>query len=189
MEVDDATEGGVLVPIEEGPEDLAESFHPRGSMVRQVFRLSAPVLVEQSLLYLVGLSDTLLTGRYLSEGHLAAVTVATYLLWFLGSLMTIISVGATALVARFTGAANPEAANRTCQQAVGLALILGTVVLFAGQFAAPSLIRALNLKGQSADRRDAVPSSRPSRHARSWPARRRAWRACGAWGIPGPGCG
>ena len=53
-------------------------------MVRQVVWLAGPVLVEQALLYLVGLSDTLLTGRYLSEEHLAAVTVATYLLWFLG---------------------------------------------------------------------------------------------------------
>ena len=150
MQVDDATEGGVLVPIAEGPEEWSESFRPEGSMVRQVFRLSAPVLVEQSLLYLVGLSDTLLTGRYLTKEHLAAVTVAAYLLWFLGSLMTIISVGATALIARFTGAGKPEAANRTCQQAVGLALIFGTVVLVAGQFAAPSLIRALNLEGQSA---------------------------------------
>ena len=60
------------------------------------------------MLYLVGLSDTLLTGRYLSEDHLAAVTVATYLLWFLGSLMTIVSVGATALVARLTGAGEPD---------------------------------------------------------------------------------
>ena len=101
MEVDDATEGGVLVPIDERPEEWAGLLPPRGSIVRQVLRLSGPVLVEQALLYLVGLSDTLLTGRYLSEEHLAAVTVATYLLWFLGSLMTIISVGATALVARF----------------------------------------------------------------------------------------
>ena len=43
--------------------------------------LSAPVLVEQaSYAYLVGLSDTILTGRYLAEEYaLAAVTVSTYL--------------------------------------------------------------------------------------------------------------
>ena len=150
MDVDDATEGGVLVPIAEGPDDLAERFRPEGSIVRQVLRLSGPVLVEQALLYLVGLSDTLLTGRYLSEEHLAAVTVATYLLWFLGSVMTIISVGATALVARLTGAGKPDSANRTCQQAVGLSLILGTAALVLGQLVAPNLIRALNLEGQSA---------------------------------------
>jgi len=151
MEVDDATEGGVLIPIAELPEvEPAKQFQPQGSMVRQVLWLAGPVLVEQALLYLVGLSDTLLTGRYLSEEDLAAVTVATYLLWFLGSLMTIISVGATALVARLTGAGLPQAANRSCQQAVGLSLILGTAAVVVGQFFAPDLIRALNLSGPSA---------------------------------------
>jgi putative MATE family efflux protein len=151
MEVDDATEGGVLIPIAEMPEEEpAGPSLPSGSMVRQVVWLAGPVLVEQALLYLVGLSDTLLTGRYLSKEDLAAVTVDTYLLWFLGSLMTIISVGATALVARMTGAGLHSAANRTCQQAVGLSLILGTAALILGQFFAPALIRALNLEGQSA---------------------------------------
>jgi putative MATE family efflux protein len=151
MDVDDATEGGVLAPVDERPEDWAGSIKPGGSMAGQVLRLSGPILVEQALLYLVGLSDTVLTGRYLSEEHLAAVTVSTYLLWFLGSLMTIISVGATALVARLTGAGKPEGANRSCQQAVGLSLILGTVALVVGQIFAANLIEVLNLKGQSAE--------------------------------------
>ena len=151
MDVDDATEGGVLAPVDERPEDWAGTVKLEGSMVGQVLRLSAPVLVEQALLYLVGLSDTLLTGRYLSEEHLAAVTVSTYLLWFLGSLMTIISVGATALVARMTGAGKPEAANRSCQQAIGLSLLLGTAATVIGQVFAANLIEVLNLKGQSAE--------------------------------------
>ena len=153
MEVDDATEGGVLIPISlaERPEDPAGSFRAGGSILRQVLRLSGPVLVEQFLLYLVGLSDTLLAARYLSKDDLAAVTVATYLLWFLGSLMTIISVGATALVARMTGAGEPVAANRSCQQALGLSLILGLVVLMMGEVVAPDLIRVLNLRGSSAE--------------------------------------
>ena len=69
---------------------------PGATITRQVLWLAAPVLVEQALLYLVMLSDTLLTGRYFAEEHLAAVTVATYLLWFLGSLLTVVSVGGTA---------------------------------------------------------------------------------------------
>src|SRR3954470_357888 len=89
---------------------------PGSSIARQVLWLGGPVLVEQSLLYLVGLSDTYLTGRYLSAEHLAAVTVATYLLWFLGSLLTIVSVGATALVARFFGANRHDDAVRIAQQ-------------------------------------------------------------------------
>jgi len=150
MDVDGATEGGVLVPVDERPEDWAGDVVPSRSIAAQVLRLSAPVLVEQALLYLVGLSDTILTGRYLSEDNLAAVAVSTYLLWFLGSLMTIVSVGATALVARLTGARDPRAANQVCQQAMGLALIFGAVTLIAGEAAAPALVRALNLEGQAA---------------------------------------
>src|SRR6476661_913664 len=90
---------------------------PGATIARQVAWLAGPVLVEQSLLYLVGLSDTLLTGRYLAEDHLAAVTVASYLLWFLGSLLTIVSVGGTALVARRVGQGDRDGAARICQQA------------------------------------------------------------------------
>ena len=150
MDVDSATEGGVAVPIDERPEDWVADIRPSGSMVGQVLRLSAPVLVEQTLLYLVGLSDTILTGRYLEETHLAAVANSTYLLWFLGSLMTIISVGATALVARMTGARNQAGANRSCQQAIGLSLILGTVALVVGEWFADDLIHVLNLQGSTA---------------------------------------
>ncbi len=124
---------------------------PGSSIARQVLWLGAPVLVEQSLLYLVGLSDTLLAGRYLEAEHLAAVTVSTYLLWFLGSLLTIVSVGATALVARFSGANQPVAAARTAQQAVTMALVIGTAALVIGWVAAPRFVRVLNLSGLSAD--------------------------------------
>ncbi len=150
MDAESATEGGVLVPVDEGPEGRADEAGSSRPIGGRVLRLAGPVLVEQALLYLVGLSDTILTGRYLAEDDLAAVTVSTYLLWFLGTLMTIVSVGATALVARLTGAGEPATANRICQQAMGLALICGAVVLVAGEAAAPALVRALNLEGRAA---------------------------------------
>jgi len=109
--------------------------------------LAAPVLVEQSLLYLVGLSDTILTGRYLREDDLAAVTVSSYLLWFLGSLLTIVSVGATALVSRMVGRGEPEQARRVAEQAVLLAIVVGVLIAAAGWSLAPAIVSALNLGG------------------------------------------
>lgn len=120
---------------------------PGATIPRQVLWLAGPVLVEQSLLYLVGLSDTILTGRYLEEEHLAAVTVASYLLWFLGSLLTIVSVGATALVARAIGSNRWPAATRVCQQSIALAWIVGGLTLAAGWWAAPGVIALMNLRG------------------------------------------
>ncbi len=153
MDAEAATEGGVLTPIEDGavaPPADALAIDPGRSIAARVVRLAWPVLVEQALLYLVGLSDTILTGRYLLEEHLAAVTVSTYLLWFLGSLPAIVSVGATALVARLTGSGDRAEANRICQQAVGIALILGLATALGGELVAPGLVRALNLEGGAA---------------------------------------
>ena len=119
---------------------------PGSSIVRQVAWLAIPVLVEQALLYVVGVSDTILTGRYLTEEHLAAVTVAGYLLWFLGSLLTVVSVGATALVARLIGSGQPESARRIGQQAMLMAWVVGGLTTLLGVSLAPSAFHALNLR-------------------------------------------
>ena len=55
--------------------ELPLSAIPGRTIPGQVLWLAAPVFVEQSLLYLIGLSDTILAGRYLSAEHLAGVTV------------------------------------------------------------------------------------------------------------------
>ncbi len=145
-DADAATEGGVIAPVI--VEEQAGGVEvPGGSILRQVLFLAGPVLIEQSLLYLVGLSDTWLTGRYLDEDRLAAVTVASYLLWFLGSMLTVVSVGATALVARLRGAGDRDGANRICQQAIFLAFALGTTILVAGIGLAPTIVGLLNLQG------------------------------------------
>jgi len=123
----------------------------RRGIVRKVVGLAVPVVVEQALLYLVGLSDTLLTGRYLSEDYLAGVTVASYLLWVVGSLLTIVSVGATALVARLTGMGDRAAAARIAAGSVGLALVLGTAIWIAAGLGAPAIVRAMNLEGVAAE--------------------------------------
>ncbi|MDX2037480.1 MAG: MATE family efflux transporter [Isosphaeraceae bacterium] len=120
---------------------------PGSSIGRQVVWLAVPVLIEQSLLYLVGLSDTVLTGRYLSGEHLAGVTVAAYLLWTVGSLMTVVSVGATALVARLRGGGQNSEANAITHQAIVMAVAFGLFVLVVGLVAAPWAASAMNLRG------------------------------------------
>jgi putative MATE family efflux protein len=124
---------------------------PGPAIAGKVLRLSGPVLVEQFLLYLVTLSDTLLTGRYFSEEHLAGMTVAGYLLWFLGSLLTLVSVGATALVARMVGAGERDEAARITQQAIAMSLILGTLMMAIGWLVVPQVVSWMNLIGPAAE--------------------------------------
>ncbi|HEX7450332.1 MAG TPA: hypothetical protein VF306_22420, partial [Pirellulales bacterium] len=67
---------------------------------RAIARLALPVLGEQLLIMLVGFSETLLTGRYLSPAHLAAIGQMAYVMWLLNNLYVAIDTGALAVVAR-----------------------------------------------------------------------------------------
>jgi putative MATE family efflux protein len=149
---DEGNEGDTLSgPVLIGKSSKLALPESRRGIARLVIGLAVPVVIEQSLLYLVGLSDTLLAGRYLSEDYLAGVTVSSYLLWVVGSLLTIVSVGATALVARMTGSGDTPAAARICQQAILLATAMGTAILIAGWLCSPSIVHSMNLSGTSAD--------------------------------------
>lgn len=119
------------------------------TLYRQVMALAAPVLVEQALLYLVGFSDTLLTGRFLQVHDLAAVTVGSYLTWFLGSLLIVASAGGTAVVSRLIGARDPDSANRLAQQSLVLGLVVGSALLAVGYPLMPHLVGILEMAGEA----------------------------------------
>src|SRR5881296_449398 len=77
---------------------------------REVMILAWPVLARQFLILLVGLSDRYLAGHFhppdesQQVSYQAAQTTANYLAWFIVSYTVLVSVGSTALVARFVGA-------------------------------------------------------------------------------------
>src|SRR5262245_14896469 len=100
------------------PTSLAQSTLPTW---RLVLWLALPALAQQSLLLIVTLSDRYLAGHV--DGTLegltvsgpalqAAHTTAAYLGWFITSYTVLVSVGSTALVARFIGAGDRGAAVR-----------------------------------------------------------------------------
>src|SRR5947209_8680042 len=74
---------------------------------QQVVRLAWPVLTRQFLVLAVDLSDRFLAGYFEppdASQHLAyqsAQTTAIYLAWFISTYTYLVSVGSTALVARF----------------------------------------------------------------------------------------
>lgn len=88
-----------------------------------------PVLAEQVLAVGVGLVDTWLTGNYLpGDKYLAAIGQMAYLLWLIPSLFSFVSIGATALVARFTGAGDRALANHCANQAFTLGGVFAAVI-------------------------------------------------------------
>jgi putative MATE family efflux protein len=116
------------------------------------------VLAQQGLVLAVTLSDSFLAGNFRPpnpEQHVsyqAAQTTANYLSWFISSYTIIVSVGSTALVARFVGAADHAGAVRVTNQSILLAVALGFLgPLMVGLGGLPPLLASLQLRGDTAE--------------------------------------
>lgn len=124
---------------------------------KRVFRLALPAFLQQMLILLINLSDRWLAGRVDTEdpnsqiATQAAQTTGFYLAWFVSCYAALVSVGSTALVARFVGGAEPEAAKRVLHQSVWLATMFGLIGSIGGWLGLRSLIDLLGLKGQTAN--------------------------------------
>lgn len=105
---------------------------------RQVFRLAMPAVSELVLNTLVGLVDILLVGQmsmatiaalgYGVAPALAATGLAGEMFWTMSLLFMAIGTGCTALVARSTGAKDPETANMALRQGLLLGLLSAAVM-------------------------------------------------------------
>lgn len=123
---------------------------------RPVLALALPALAQQYLHLLVRLSDQYLADNFQLPDpqqratYLSALTTAGYLYWFVSSYTILVSVGATALVARFVGAKDLPLASRATGQAIVLAFAFGLIGSVAGLLGLPALVEALQLRGDAA---------------------------------------
>ncbi len=115
-----------------------------------LLRLVWPVLVEQVLIMLVGFSDTLLAGHYLTAQHLAAMTVIAYALGLFTNLFSLVSIGALAMTARFVGAGDWPMANRVTNQSFLIGGLLALVFTTCGLLLGDRLAAWLQLEGEPA---------------------------------------
>jgi putative MATE family efflux protein len=121
-----------------------------------VLALAWPVLVQQILYLAVHLSDRLLAGRFQAVSAAeqiatqAAQTTASYLTWFIMAYTNLVTVGSTALVARFMGAGNQGEANHAANQGMLLALILGLAGSVIGLLTLDQAVGLLQLQGATA---------------------------------------
>src|SRR5688572_15322573 len=114
----------------------------REPLLRPLLLLALPILAEQLLHSVVGLTDVYLAGhlRENAVAATAAVGSVAYILWLLGMIAGAIGTGSTALVARATGARHRSLANSVCGQTVTSAALTGIVLtgltlLFSRQIA------------------------------------------------------
>jgi putative MATE family efflux protein len=149
-----AEHGGTRLP--EPPPGAASPepslLAPSRSSWRVVLGLAWPVLCQQSLVLAVNLSDRLLAGRFEPDvAYQSAQTTANYLAWLLTSYTVFVTVGSTALVARFVGAGDRKSAIHVTNQALLLAVLLGLLGTAGGLAGVDRAVWLLGLRGLTAD--------------------------------------
>lgn len=116
-----------------------------GTLLKQLMLLALPVFAEHTLHILVGLNDTYLANhihrydvateatRFDEVAAGAAVGTISYILWFVGLIVSAVGSGSTAIIARAIGGKHRRLANSICGQSVTVGLLAGSamgIVLF-----------------------------------------------------------
>lgn len=99
----------------------------QSSLTRQILLLALPIVLENLLQALLGTVDTWFAGR-LDDAAIAAIGATTLVVNLFLSFYTAISVGTSAIIARYTGEKNNQKVNHAAGQSVLMALFLGILI-------------------------------------------------------------
>jgi putative MATE family efflux protein len=130
---------------------------PHSHLARRVFELAWPILALNALVLAVEHSDRYLVGNLpgaealTKRSMLAAQTTAHYVAWFISSYTVLVSVGATALVARCTGARDSATAVRATHQALLLGAAVGVIGAALGLTLLRPFVGLIGLEPASAE--------------------------------------
>ena len=113
-----------------------------GLIRRAAWQLTWPVIADQSLMTLVQVVNMAMLGR-LGASAIAASGLSFQPFMLVSNTFMGLSVGTTALVARFIGAGDAKKASATLQQSMLLGIILGAVVTLIGLFFAAPVVRIM----------------------------------------------
>lgn len=98
------------------------------STQKVIMKLAWPVIAEQSLTTLTSIVDMMMVGR-LGSAAITAIGLSIQPLLLAQALGASVSVGTTALVARFTGAGEKNEGNRVLQQSLLMASVFSFLIL------------------------------------------------------------
>lgn len=128
--------------------DLHADWTPRQTHAA-VWRIAWPSVLTFALMTTNSILDRMFVGR-LGRDALAAVGVGGQLMFVTVSVAMAITVGTTALVARFTGAQEPENAERAAGQSIGLGALIGLASMLAIYVSIRPLLSMMGITGGAA---------------------------------------
>lgn len=120
------------------------------ALMKDVFTIAWPSLLELVLTQLTGMVDQMMVGRLPGQegiAALSAVGLATQPKFLLFTMIVAMNTGATAVIARFRGQQNQQKANNTFTQALLLNFLMSGVFMVLGLVYAEPLIRFMGAGG------------------------------------------
>ncbi|MGI9065379.1 MAG: MATE family efflux transporter [Pyrinomonadaceae bacterium] len=113
--------------------------YTKGPIGRSIIMLAIPMVLEMCMESIFAVVDIKWVS-YLGPDAMATVGLTESLLTLMYAIAIGLSIGATATVARRIGEKNPDGAARAAIQALGLGLIVSTVIALIGAPLAPKLL-------------------------------------------------
>ncbi len=123
------------------------------SMWSAIWILALPVLAQQTMAACVGLVDAIYAGRLpatIVVPALDAISIGSYLTWFIGIAMTGLGIGGQAVIARAIGRGDRVESHHALGQSVVLSLLWGACIGLLLWFCAGPVATLCRLSGEAA---------------------------------------
>ena len=124
------------------PDNITEKM-----VYSDIIRIAWPSFVELILTQLASMVDLMMVGQ-LGAWALTAVGLTTQPKFMMMTMIMAMNVGATAMVARYKGANNPEKANNILRQALVLTFVISLVSSIIGYIYAEPLVAFMGAQDQ-----------------------------------------
>lgn len=115
----------------------------QGNVRKLILQFAVPIFFSQLFQQLYNTADSLIVGRFLGKGPLAAVSSSGPLIFLLVSFFTGTAAGAGVVISRYFGAKDEERVARAVHTNVAFGLVAGLAVTVIGVVFTPSILKLM----------------------------------------------
>lgn len=114
-----------------------------GVIWKQLLLFFFPILLGSFFQQMYNTVDTIIVGRFVGTGALAAVGASGPILSLINGFFLGVSTGATVILSQFCGASDREGVSKALHTGIALALALGMIITGLGVGLAPKILRLI----------------------------------------------
>ena len=115
-----------------------------GSLIRNVFLFSIPLMLTTCLQMIFNAADTIVVGKFSGEKALAAVGATSSVIFLLISLFNGLSVGTNVVVSKYIGAKDNEKTSLATHTSIWISFVAGIVLTAIGIVLSRPLLKLMS---------------------------------------------